>query len=215
MYLPKFFEEKNHERIIDLIREYPFATLISVHSGEPCINHLPLIFENLPSGKIKLVGHMARSNPQADLLPESGEVTVVFHGPNSYISPSWYSSRDGVPTWNYATVHLRGKIAWIKEFAPLVSVLKKMTAKFEGESENSWKFSLPENLSNEKSITQAIIGFEIKVETVQAKFKLSQNRSSEDREGVLKGLQQKTDEISQQVLRLIRDVSSGDEWNKE
>jgi len=202
IYIPKHFEEKDQSRILQLIRDYPFSTLVGVHEGQPVLNHLPLITK-AQAEKITLLGHMALQNPQAILLKDGAKVTAIFHGPHTYITPTWYV-RSKVPTWNYAVVHVTGRISWIHEFRPLIALLRQMTDVFEESEPNRWQFLLPEDLKSEKELTSAIIGFEIEIESMEAKFKLSQNRSAEDREEVLRGLQARTDAMSRQVLEMMK-----------
>src|SRR3954470_2539732 len=101
MYLPSFFKENDPATLYALMRENPFATLITVADGAPFVGHLPLLVRD---GEI--LGHMARANPQWRQFPE---VTAIFHGPHTYVSPTWYTSEGQVPTWNYAVVHARGR----------------------------------------------------------------------------------------------------------
>lgn len=204
IYLPKHFEVKDRARTLQIIRDCPFATLVSVNEGAPVLNHLPLILDS-PTENIglRLLGHMSTRNPQASHLGQDGRVTAIFHGPHTYITPTWYVGRE-VPTWNYVVIHVSGRIRWIREFKPLISLLRKMTDAFEGDHANRWRFALPNDLQNEAELTSAIVGFEIDGESVESKFKLSQNRASEDREGVLRGLESRSDEMSRRVLELMR-----------
>lgn len=136
-------------------------------------------------------------------LPDGQDITAIFNGPHTYITPTWYVGRE-VPTWNYAVVHVTGKLRWIREFKPLIALLRQMTNVFEGNRDDRWRFSLPDDLKSEEELTSAIIGFEIEVASMDAKFKLSQNRSTEDRQGVLRGLETRTDEMSRKVLEMMR-----------
>lgn len=203
IYLPNHFAEKDETRSLQLIRDYPFATLVSIHDGAPVFNHLPLIPRDIGAGKIVLLGHMACRNPQSMSLAEGEQVTAIFHGPHTYITPTWYIDCD-VPTWNYAVVHVTGKMRWIREFRPLIALLREMTDVFEGNRDDRWRFTLPDDLKSEEELTSAIIGFEIQIESIQAKFKLSQNRSPEDYAGVIRGLEARTDEMSRKVLEMMR-----------
>lgn len=204
IYLPKHFDERDQGKSLQLIRDYPFATLVSVHKGTPVLNHLPLIPRVDTEGRtFALLGHMACRNPQSKSLADGEQVTSIFHGPHTYITPTWYAGRE-VPTWNYAVVHVSGKMRWIREFRPLIALLREMTDFFEGSHDDRWRFALPDDLKSEEELTSAIIGFEIEVDSIQAKFKLSQNRSPEDLAGVLQGLESRTDEMSRKVLEMMR-----------
>lgn len=204
MYLPKHFSVEDTSQAMRIAQEYPFATVISFDSAnEPFINHLPLLVKNDESG-LRLVGHMARRNPQWQHFANGSKAVAVFNGPHSYITPSWYVSGRDVPTWNYVVVHAKGKVTAIEDFEGLVSILKKLTDRFERESGRPWSFELPDDLMEPKALTSAIVGFEIQVEKIEAKFKLSQNRSAEDKRGVIEGLSARTDDMSQQVLRMMK-----------
>jgi transcriptional regulator len=201
MYLPAHFEIKDQKKIIEIIQGYSFATLISVSDGEPFINHLPLVVDSDLPDRLTLIGHMALRNPQAALAADGDRVTAIFHGPHTYIPATWYAQHD-VPTWNYMVVHVEGRIRWIKEFKPLVSLLRKQTLQFEASEPNPWRMTLPDDLKSESELTSAIVGFQIEADSIDAKFKLSQNRSQADRDGVIRGLEGRSDEMS----RLVREA---------
>ena len=125
LYLPKHFKESDPERALALIRREPFATLIGIGpDGEPSINHLPLVPRMDSSGRCSLIGHMAAANPQASAIAENGKATAVFHGPHTYVTPTWYPSEGNVPTWNYAVVHVTGRLKWVREFRTLTMILR-------------------------------------------------------------------------------------------
>jgi transcriptional regulator len=104
MYIPTQFKEENFERLVTLIEDYSFGTLVSTHEGLPFVSHLPFLFEKDAATPGKLIGHMARANPQWQHLAQGQTVLAVFQGPHAYVSPTWYAAQ-GVPTWNYAVVH--------------------------------------------------------------------------------------------------------------
>jgi transcriptional regulator len=143
---------------------------------------LPFIFDHAAGSKGKLLCHMARANPQWQHFSSCGEILAVFQGPHAYVSPSWYSS-PGVPTWNYAVVHLRGKPRLIESESELEALIERLTHIYESHTPNPWK----PNLSGERrtKLLNMIVGFEIEITEIQAKFKLSQNRPPEDRENVM------------------------------
>ncbi len=200
MYLPKRFANVDLARSLALMRAAPLATLISTdESGQPFISHLPLIAEQA-SGRLVIVGHLARANAHSKLLG-GAEATAIFHGPNAYITPLWYAEND-VPTWNYAVVHARGTVTLIEDRAGIVRCLQRLTAVAESDGPG-WPFWIPDDLAN--SVDQHIVGFELQVEQLSAKFKLSQNRSPADRAGVMRGLETRADAGSRGVLALMKD----------
>lgn len=200
MYLPERFRTKNDQDILEVAQGNPLATLISVKDNQPFINHIPLVLEKT-GDQLKLVGHFAKANPHWKLL--DGPVTAIFHGPNSYITPRWYAEND-VPTWNYAVVHFQGTGRLLDDYDSTVDCLRKLTAHTEAKSNTPWEFWIPDDLASPQDLTSAIIGFEIEVQDIKAKFKLSQNRSVADREGVVRGLKsERADEMSHKIAKMM------------
>lgn len=184
LYNPVHFRGENWREVI---AKFPLATLIV---GEH-ISHLPMLLEER-EGAAFLIGHLARANPQSKILG-GAECTLIFHGPQAYISPLWYGECD-VPTWNYVAVHIRGR-AKVLEEAGTEAALRRLSDHMEGK--DGWEFRIPDDLTH--SLHRAILGFEISVEKVEAKFKLSQNRTESDRKGVREGLRKKGDARSHEV----------------
>lgn len=201
MYIPDHFKETNLERIAKLIESYPFGTLVTAPYGVPFVSHLPFLFENTAG---KLLGHMARANPQWQHLAASSEVLAVFQGPHAYVSPSWYSS-PGVPTWNYAVVHLYGKPRLIESEAKLEALITRLTNIHESHMPNPWK----PNLAGERRVKllSMVVGFEIEITDVQGKFKLSQNRPVADQQRVVEELSQSPNSLEASVAKLMAGAS--------
>lgn len=185
MYLPKHFDPKSMEAVAELIRENPFSILINGSQ----ISHLPLSLERRDS-QLVLHGHMARANPHWQSFGQ--EALVIVQGPHAYISSSWYAEHD-VPTWNYVVAHLRGKAVEV----PVLPVLKRVAEDMEPGS-----FFVPEDLIGK--LDKALVGFEIRVESIEAKFKLSQNRSERDVSQVIEALSAKSDSQSQALSQWMR-----------
>ena len=206
VYLPRSFENTDLARSVALMRAHPLATVISVDSvdgdGTPFVSHLPLIVEREGDGLV-CIGHLARANPHWKLLG-GRRATAIFHGPNAYITPSWYA-QNAVPTWNYAVVHARGVVTLIEDRAGIVRCLEALTATVE-QGPGAWQFWIPENLRD--TLESAIVGFRLTVDSLQSKFKLSQNRSAADRDAVLRGLAGRTDAASHAV-RALMEQSAG------
>lgn len=196
MYNPARFKSNNQNEAYELMDRFPFATVVSVSEGNPFISHLPLTPEII-DGKIQLIGHLARANPHHKLMLGT-QVTAIFHGPHSYITPMWYSKND-VPTWNYSAVHVIGQVELIEETNGVIECLKKLSSHVERHYSSGWDFFIPDDLVG-NSLSKAIVGFKINVTEIEFKKKLSQNRSPNDRAGVLKGLESRGDENSQLVL---------------
>ncbi len=178
MYTPEHFEVADKEEALAFIKSNAFGQLISMVDGRLFSSHIPFYYDE--EGKF-LICHIARRNPQWKDI-EGQEVLVTFQGPHDYISPSWYESQ-GVPTWNYQAAHVYGKASLITEISRLKSIVNELTKIYESSFESPW---IPEY---KESMLNAIIGIEIKVTEIQCKYKLSQNRSENDRREVMKQLE--------------------------
>jgi transcriptional regulator len=200
MYIPEHFKETDSERISTLIEGNSFGTLVTALDGVPFVSHLPFIFDHAAGSNGKLLCHMARANPQWQHFSSCGEVLAIFQGPHAYVSPSWYSS-PGVPTWNYAVVHLRGKPRFIESESELEALVVRLTHIYESVMPNPWK----PNLAGERraKLLNMIVGFEIEVTYIQAKFKLSQNRPPEDQQSVIEKLGQSSNQTEAAVAKLM------------
>ena len=201
MYTPKHFVQDDFDSVHKFILEHGFATIVAIdETGEPIINHIPVVFEG--DSKEYLIGHMSKHNPQWLVFNKNPKAILVFHGPHSYITPKWYRSGRDVPTWNYTVVHLSGTIELIEKFNDQVKILQQITKHFESFEKTQWIFELPDDLLDPTSLTSAIVSFRFKINKTETKFKLSQNRSQDDQQGIIQGLSERTDENS----RLVRDL---------
>ncbi|MBL0122158.1 MAG: FMN-binding negative transcriptional regulator [Betaproteobacteria bacterium] len=182
MYTPAHFAESDGERVAAIIERYGFATLISAAGENVHITHAPLLLDRDRGPQGTLVGHIARTNPHATALADGDTVTALFHGPHGYVSPTWYEA-PGVPTWNYAAVHVHGTVRRVDDAGAKWQIITRLSAQYETGSANPWN---PE-LKKEQwwKMLDAIVGFEIAITAVEAKFKLSQNRPRKDQENVI------------------------------
>lgn len=186
VYVPQHFASSDHAMVARLARDYPFATLVTPGEPEPVVTHLPLLLvaDGEPHGT--LFGHFARGNPHARSNPNV-ESIAIFHGPHAYVTPSWYVDPAGaVPTWNYAVAHVHGAIELARDPAETRSVLDLLVQRFESNRAAPWQLGL--DLERLVAMVGAIVGFRIRVKRIEAKFKLSQNRSPEDWQRVAAGL---------------------------
>ena len=192
MYIPKHFVEADNERLGQLIEDYSFGLLVTVKESRPYCSHLPFLFDG-----DRLLCHLAKVNPQVQQLEASEEVLAVFGGPHAYVSPSWYET-SGVPTWNYAAVHVYGRPAAITDQNRLQALVGSLTAHNEaGESE-------PWEPSYDVSMLNGIVGFEIAISEIQGKFKMSQNRPRRDRINVAEQLDAKGSDLSVETAKYMR-----------
>jgi len=186
IYVPRHFAAPDRASVARLVHDYPFATLVTPHAAEVLVTHLPLIHvaDREPHGT--LFGHFARANPHA-AVDRSSDSVAIFHGPHAYVTPSWYADPDrAVPTWNYAVVHMHGPLEIARDPAETRAVLDLMVHRFEASRTKPWQLRLEPGFL--ASMVGAIVGFRIKVKRVDAKWKLSQNRSPDDRRRVAEGL---------------------------
>lgn len=197
MYNPPRYKETDQNEAFALMDRYPFATLITVADGKPLISHLPLTPKWMDD-KIELLGHLARANPHWKQLANS-PVTVVFHGPHTYITPKWYADGGEVPTWNYSAIHVAGSVELIESYDGIVDCLKELVTHVERHWPSGWEFSVPDDLAGE-ILPKSIVAFKVRINEMNFKKKLSQNRNPADRAGVLRGLEARSDDNSRAVL---------------
>jgi transcriptional regulator len=203
MYLPSAFREERLETLHALIRAHPLATLITGGSAGLIANLVPFILADL-GDKGTLRAHIAKANDQVDALKSGADTLVVFHGPEAYITPSWYASKKEhgrvVPTWNYAVVQVRGTPRVIDDLDWLKTQIGALTSSQENRRSEPWKVTdAPESFID--SQIRSIIGIEIPILTIEGKWKVSQNRSAADRQGVYEGLQ--AEGINEDMAKLV------------
>jgi transcriptional regulator len=191
-YPPKKHQDDDINHMIEVLKTYPLATLISVKNNEPLITHLPLVYE-----EGKLIGHIDINNPQAQLLKHGNAVTVIFAGPGCYISPSIYSTTQ-LPTWNYIKVHLKGNVKAIESKSALKQSLITMTEFLEAPDH---KYTLePDNPRLDKNLDY-IEMFEISITHWEGKFKLSQDKKPTD----IKAAREELVRANQESIKLFLD----------
>ena len=187
MYLPSHFEQHDTEALRALMREHPLATLVSLQADGPTADHVPLEFD---AATRTLRGHVARANPLWRVAGGQA-VLAVFCGPQTYITPSWYASKAAthkvVPTWNYTVVHAHGTLQVIEDAPWLHDLVSRLTRHHESPRAQPWAVSdAPDDYV--QPMLRAIVGIQIPVDRLVGKWKVSQNRSAADRQGVAQGL---------------------------
>lgn len=204
MYNPQRFKSTDMNEAFDLMDRNPLATVITVVQGMPSVSHLPLTPKRV-GDSIELIGHLARANSHWKSFLNS-QATVIFHGPHTYVTPKWYTEND-VPTWNYLTVHIAGKIELIESYDGIVECLRELTTHVERHWPSGWEFFIPDDLVGD-ILTKSIVGFKIKVDEINFKRKLSQNRIPADCAGILKGLETRNDDNSRLILDEMKKLFS-------
>ncbi|OFW98659.1 MAG: hypothetical protein A3E78_11590 [Alphaproteobacteria bacterium RIFCSPHIGHO2_12_FULL_63_12] len=203
MYSPPAFRNVDERAAFDFIAEHGFAVLTSVNEGRPFVSHLPMIAD--PARRV-VRGHLARANPQASVL--DGRLCVAaFIGPNAYVSPDWYGDAEQVPTWNYIAAHVEGAARVVAEPGVVDRILEELSDRHENRRRDLdvgkiWKMS---KLPAEKLVKMraAIVAFEIDIERIELKEKLSQNKTADDAEAVASKLAT-GDESARAVAAAIR-----------
>jgi len=204
MYNPASFAETRVEILHQFIRANPLGTLITSVPEGPEATHLPF-FLDAPAGLLRC--HMARANPQWQHLQSGGRALVTFVGANHYITPSWYPSKREhakvVPTWNYIAIHATGTALLFADTPGLVRHLNELTDFQELGFSQRWSVAdAPPKYV--EGLTNAIVGVEISVDRLEGKWKLSQNRSAEDQQGVIAGLEAIGSPAGQEMATLVK-----------
>ena len=186
IYIPDRHSEKDRAFLLDFVEEFSFAMVVT---GQPSvqITNVPTLIERAADGWGKVWWHLAKANPQNEAM--KGPVTIVFHGPHQFISPNWYQTKNAVPTWNFAVVHVTGTPRRIDDDAEVAAGLRRLVMRNEGKygGGGDWNYDkIPE--SQLKSMRGNICAYDMAIEKVEGKFKLGQERNEQDREGTLQGL---------------------------
>jgi len=193
MYVPNHFKEEDREKLQQYIRDYGFGLLVIADDEGIEANHVPFY---LSSGENDSLGylqcHLARSNPVWQRMQGGARVLAVFQGPDAYVSPSWYPTKAEtgrvVPTWNYLAVHARGSAQIIQDSSWLKHHLHQLTDQHESQMVAPWSVDDAPTDFTER-LVEAVVGVEIKIETLTDKLKASQNQPERNRTGVKAALE--------------------------
>jgi transcriptional regulator len=186
MYLPTYFKEENPEVLRGLMAAYPLAALVTTGTDGLAANHVPLLYED---GMLR--GHLARANPQGQSIQDGVDALAIFQGPQAYISPNWYPTKKEhgrvVPTWNYAVVHVWGRLSVYAEPDRLRAFLDRLTSTHEAGQAKPWK---PSDAPSDyvEALLKAIVGIELAITRIEGKWKVSQNQPEENRMGAADAL---------------------------
>lgn len=186
MYIPRHFRVEDLEQLHAFIGAHGFATLVSNSESGPTATHLPLMLDRGAGEYGTLVGHMARANPHWRDFVSPQPVLAVFHGRHAYVSPAWYASQPSLPTWNYAVVHAYGRPELIEEPSRVRQVLDELVEAHESGRSSPWANDLPVDFRSK--MERGIVAFELPIERIEGKFKLSQNRPVADQKSARNGL---------------------------
>ena len=209
MYLPSSFAERDLLTLFAFIDAHPLATLVTHSAAGLLATHLPLVLDRTAGPNGTLFGHVARANPHARALPDgSDDALVIFTGPNAYITPEWYRTKQEtgrvVPTWNYIAVHAYGTIVLRDDPSFLRPHLARLTRQHEASRPTPWKMSdAPEEYIDQQ--LKAIVGVQLTIDRMEGKWKMSQNRPAADIDGVIRGLRESSRPEDQAVAEIVRE----------
>jgi len=204
MYTPSFNSFTDGQEIIAFMQRYSFATIVTQIDGLPVATHLPFLVKN-EGDKIILQAHFAKANPQWKEI-EGNTSLVIFTEPHAYISPNNYEKAENVPTWNYIAVHAYGKSRILNEVEQKTELLKHTIHAFESAYLQQWE-GLPEQYR--LKMMNGIVAFEIEVTDLQAKKKLSQNRSELERENIINSLGKSHDTNEREIAAYMNKLPDG------
>jgi transcriptional regulator len=210
MYIPPAFRDEDAASLHAVIREARLATLVTTTASGLMATPMPLLLDARSGSRGVLLGHMAKANPQWS-APAIGEALVIFMGPDAYVTPSWYATKREtgkvVPTWNYVTVHAYGAVEFFDDAERLLRAVTRLTDHHEGTRQEPWKVSDAPDAYIAAQL-KGIVGVEVSISRLEGKRKLSQNRSADDRTGVIEGLAGSTHENEQAVAALMKDLKA-------
>ena len=199
MYISKLYREEDRGKILEFLRQNEFATLVTYDGEKLTASHL--LMEVVEDGeKLFVNGHMSRVNPLWKTFEKSPEVLVIFQGPHTYISPTWYNHVN-VPTWNYQAVHVYGTPRLVTDHDEAYRLLQRLVDRYESSSHYKMETLPPEFVDKE---IRGIMAFQIEVTQIEANYKLSQNRNDADYWNVVSHLEERTDELSHGVAEAMK-----------
>jgi transcriptional regulator len=201
MYIPSFNKFDNEQEVISFMQRYSFATIVTAVDDVPVATHLPFIVEQR-DGRVILLSHFAKANPQAAQIVGKS-VLVIFTEPHAYISPSNYEKQTDVPTWNYLAVHAYGKAVLLDEVQKTAELLVHTISTFEADYLHQWN-SLPDEYK--QKMMKGIVAFEITVDDLQAKKKLSQNRSVIEQKNIINTLSKSSETTENEIAKYMAEL---------
>jgi transcriptional regulator len=199
MYIPKHFLNTNDDDVIAFIKQYSFATIVSSKNGRPVATHLPFVVGK-EDGVLNLKSHFAKANPQSDII-DGQEALIIFSEPHAYISPKHYEKEQSVPTWNYISVHVYGLCRVMDDLDLKSQLIDETIFSFEEAFREQWKRQPREFV---EKMLRGIVAFEVEVTEMQAKFKLSQNRSQTERESIIRELSNSDNPVQSQIAEYMK-----------
>ena len=200
MYLPRHYAVTDKQQLHDFIKGNSFGILFSGNGPEPVASHLPFILDESAGEQGTLLSHMAGANRQWRHA-DGQQVLTVFHGPHTYVSPTWYQDPETVPTWNYVAVHVYGILKVVQDQERIQNILARITDYYEASLPQPWKAEFTSEYAQQ--MVKRIVAFEIEIDKMQGKWKLNQNHPEERRRRVVDVLKTMPDDNSRGIVTLM------------
>jgi len=199
MYIPKLYREEDREGILDFLKRNNFAAIVSYDGKRPIATHVPTEVHEDEQGGLVIYSHMSRANPQWKTLT-GHEVLLIFQGPHTYVSARWYNHVN-VPTWNYTIIHVYGRAREIQG-EELYSLLSRLVQSHESTSAYRLE-TLPQDFVRREM--NGVFGFAVEVQSIDAGYKLSQNRNDADHQNIVFELEKRGDQDSKAIAKAMRE----------
>jgi transcriptional regulator len=203
MYKLPYFTEEDKDKVIAFMKENSFAVITGFGEQYPVATHIPLSVEIMEDGRLFFYGHLMKNTDHHRAFEKNDKVLVIFNGPHTYISASWYSNPQSASTWNYQTVHAKGKIKFTDEEGTYRAI-EAITNKYEGTDTAAAFHQMPKEYI--MKMIKAIVGFSVEVESLDNVFKLSQNHSADNRKSIVEHLQQRGDPHSAAIAKEMENL---------
>ena len=208
MYVPAHFAVSDQSQIAAFVEQAGAADFVTFDGTRMVASLLPVLWDSSGGGHGRLLGHLALANPQWSAAEAGVPALAIVHGPQAYVSPSWYPSTQEhgrvVPTWNYTSVHFTGPVTFHRDSDWLRELVTALTERYERDLDNRWWMTDAPEAYVEAQL-RGIVGVELHIAQVEAKAKLSQNRSAADRAGVIAALRSEADPQAQEIARLMEE----------
>jgi transcriptional regulator len=202
MYKLPYFTESNNEVVFKFMQQHAFALVIGNSDAHPIATQLPLIVAQDEKGDIFISGHFMRNTDHHIAFESNSNVLVIFNGPHAYVSASWYSNKASASTWNYITVHAKGVMEFVDE-TKTIQLLKQLTDQYENQESAAAFHHMSDDYI--QKMAKAVVGFSIKVSSVENVYKLSQNHTEENRRNIVAELLKRGDDNSINIAQLMQE----------
>ena len=206
MYTPKYYAVEDRSKLLRFMQNNNFGILFSHTGFEPMASHLPLMIDESGGEQGLILGHMAKANRHWRYA-DGQQVMVVFHGPHTYVSPTWYQEEETVPTWNYVAVHATGVFKATEDRSDLEDSVGRLTQQHEASQPKPWEPDFSTAYSDQ--MLKRIVAFQIEITSLQGKWKLNQNHPDHRRQRVAEKLKTLGGEVNLQVAGLMDEDMAG------